>query len=133
MIVEMRDQVGDVYLFAGNDLSGEPTFARTGRHGITPAEVVTYRVCHPSDSIYHTVELWASRERYLYPVEHPTVPPQDALMGRVQDLLLHSPSCPTESIRMLTDLQSAVWELDQHLVAGGVLPRRWQDGIRVPE
>lgn len=121
----MRDQVGDVYLFAGNDLSGEPTYARTGRHGITPAEVAVYRTRHPSDSIYHTVELWASRERYLYPVDHPTVTPQDALMTRVQDLLLRSPSCPTEAFRMLTDLQSAAWELDQHLVDGGALPARW--------
>lgn len=52
------------------------------------------------------------------------------MMARLLDLLLRSPSCPTQAITMVTDLQRAVWDLDQHLVAGGKLPERWADGIR---
>lgn len=123
--MEMRDQHGDVFVFAGCDTNGEPTYARTGRHGITPEQVRTYRHLYPNRSAYMSIQLWASRGRYLYPVDHPTVAPQDALLARIQDLLLRSPGCTAEAVRMLTDLQSAVHDLDQHLLDGGALPSRW--------
>lgn len=53
------------------------------------------------------------------------VRPEDALMARLQDLILRSPACGADAIKMLTDLQSTFHDLDQHMLAGGRLPSRW--------
>lgn len=125
MIEEMVDQHQDSYLFAGLDVNGAPTYARAGRHGATVTDVLAYRALHPNKSTYLTVELWeANRRRTLRPVE-PITAPADALMARLQDLILRSPGCGTEAIKMLTDLQSTFHDLDQHLLDGGRLPSRW--------